>query len=220
MDHQGKINMIFNHPTINLLWNLLQTCFNNLTLGYYSSVTLFLLSFCVFNNVSEATMAPLSQRKMGFEDFNKNVKLSNSLIRTYWNTPKLKCAKMCSKTPNCLSFNICGRKNCELSSLDVHMKNFTLEENEDCNYFGMNQIEVPTCREKGVYKSIRNDDKSQQNICQINSKRIDGEWEVNMDNPQNMIDNSTSWERIVLGDCSGSAREKLRLSGSKLFVNT
>ena len=44
-----------------------------------------------------------------------------------------------------------------------------------------------------------------QNVCQINGKRVDGEWLVSEGNPVVVEETSTTWETFAFADCSGMA---------------
>ena len=80
-------------------------------------------------------------------------------------------------TENRRSFSICYKMTRELNSDDrfsTEQAEEILLDDENCNYFGMQQIETPDCAENGLPKDIRIDDRPGN--CAINEKRVDVEW--------------------------------------------
>ena len=123
----------------------------------YEVIYFFISFYLTLNFVQSISVLPLSSRNTCFEDFRRFQKLTGNSSAIFTNMPRFQCASKCLKSPNCLSFNFCGRKTCELNTADAHSKNFVLEKDNFCSYFGMRQNAMPECIQKGYLNDILND---------------------------------------------------------------
>ena len=134
-------------------------------------------------------LEPSAVRNLVFEYVRLNQKAdAQSLIDKISVPSQTLCAIACNRNKNCLSFNFCHRKTCELNGVDV----FSTIEGEKllvnatgCKYIGIRKTERPLCEEKGIQKSIQDD--VTPGICQINKKRVDRQW-----GPWEVLDFDTS----------------------------
>ena len=117
----------------------------------------FISYYFTLRFVQSISVLPLSSRNTCFEDFRRFQKLTGNSSAIFTNMPRIQCASKCLKSPNCLSFNFCGKKTCELNTADVHSKNFVLEKDNSCSYFGMRQSAMPECRQGRHLKDILDD---------------------------------------------------------------
>ena len=106
---------------------------------------------------------------------------SRSLINTEEKSES-KCAVLCNKNSNCLSFGIrivFGGKICQLYSQDIYSRARgvkILQKDTECKYFGMKKERKPMCQQDGVFADIQNDGKTSENCAMIRRKRVDREW--------------------------------------------
>ena len=154
-----------------------------------------LLSFAIISVIT--IHRPSAKRALVFEDFRSRAKLTSSHLYTYRDTSKTTCLQICVKTRECLSVNACDYQICELNSGDVFSINSVLQTDQDGEYFGMLKNDTAKCSHKGQSTDIRDD--SVLNFCQIDGKRIDGEWITGK--REDVRENSTYWEKVLLPEC-------------------
>ena len=144
-------------------------------------VVLFIVSGVTLSNTALAVRTPTLVHSSGCEDVKSRKRLNGTMISELIQPSKGKCALACNKNEACRSFNFCGQQKCELNREDIYSTESgegNLEDDQDCNYFGMKRISVPLCQEAGKYAYIQNDGDNEEN-CWINSKRVDtvfGPW--------------------------------------------
>ena len=144
-----------------------------------SEVLVFFLLSSFVPHVSNFSTDALAKRAISFEDSWPRKRVLNGgdvhVIRpmSTWS----ECAANCNREPACRSFSICNKLTCELNSDDrfsTEQAEEILLDDENCNYFGMQQLETPVCIENGFPKDISID--GIPGNCAINEKRIDVEW--------------------------------------------
>ena len=110
------------------------------------------------------------------------------------------CALQCSKHPLCISFTLCpGRpKTCELNRLDLFSTNVSLEEHQNCAYYGMRRNQKVKCSEMGAEKDIRED--SSPGFCKINRKRMDAKLEEKFEEALE-VNTADEWKRTEVKQC-------------------
>ena len=147
-----------------------------------NSTKMFFIYVCItFSSLVSAAQNPESVYSSEFEDIKVGKKLVGSLISELVLPSKGKRALACNKNEACRSFNFCGQQKCELNREDIYSTESgegNLEDDQDCNYFGMKRTSVPLCQKAGEYADIQNDGDNEEN-CWINSKRVDtvfGPW--------------------------------------------
>ena len=118
-------------------------------------------------------------RSTAFEDpINEKRLDAGKVIETRQEASSTKCGLACSKNDDCLSFGFCGETSCELYNEDIfsteHLENI-LEEDANCNYFGMKKESKPICQQDGVFADIHSDDGNSE-FCLISGKRVDTVW--------------------------------------------
>ena len=148
--------------------------------------------------VVEASMHLLSQRMIQYGDMLKGKRLMGNHSKTQFKTSKPFCAFLCLITPECLSFNTCSPEKCELNQGDKFSMQAVLENHPACSYVGMKRDYIVQCQQKGVPESVR-DDSDYDNLCQVNLKRIDGQW-IN-DRHEVQVDSADVWKKVLFRDC-------------------
>ena len=146
---------------------------------YLSEVLVFFLFSSFVPHVSNFSTDALAKRAISFEDSCSRKRALNGgdvlVIQSMSNWSE--CAANCNREPACRSFCICCKMTCELNSDDrfsTEQAEEILLDDENCNYFGMQQIETPDCSENGLPKDVRIDDRPGN--CAINEERVDVEW--------------------------------------------
>ena len=166
-----------------------------------SSQSVSQILFCLTISVTVSggvSVTPKARRSAVFEDVRPGVKLAGIHSSNYNNILYFDCAGHCIINPGCISVNWYKSLICELNFGDVYSLHSTLESDPTSTYVGMRKDEIVKCEEKGIPKRIQ-DDRIIKNFCQINRKRIDGQW---MEGEEEMIvENSTAWTKVLLPEC-------------------
>ena len=152
-----------------------------------------MLSFiALYLLVSEPILAFQAHRFIYFNDHRPGEILTGKFLAFYSETSRPYCAKLCSLSSNCISYNYYMTRVCQLNSGDVFSKNAELLEDPASTYFGMKRDERPICVEKGREKDIRDD--RTPNFCNINLKRQDAEWSDWVD--EFAVDTIDEWKKV------------------------
>ena len=149
-------------------------------------------------HVVEASGHLLSQRMIQYGDMLKGKRLISNQWKTQFKTFRQFCAFLCLITPECLSFNTCSPEKCELNQGDKFSMEAVLENYPACSYVGMKRDYIVQCQQKGVSKSVR-EDSEYDNLCQIDLKRIDGQW-IN-ERHEVQVDSADEWKKVLFRDC-------------------
>ena len=156
----------------------------------------FLKTFPTLVPAREFPLTPFVITYVGYEDtFTTQCLLDHAPVRKKVRN-QAHCALLCNRNQACRSFNYYLSRLCQLNSADVFAVTnmLTFETDCECSYVGMKANEEPKCFEKGVQANISNDVNTGR--CQINKKRVDGEWgswETEL-----IIDNSTEYLKMKI----------------------
>ena len=119
---------------------------------YFLTLLLIILDSCSCN------VDPIIRRNIFFENFHNGFRLNVIPWETFNTIPgSLSCAFLCSKTPECISFNFCRKQHCELNRKDKFSRGVELKGNVDCIYRGMERPKHPSCAEGSSSKEIIDD---------------------------------------------------------------
>ena len=113
---------------------------------------------------------PLAAREISFEDFRFNKIVTGLDTQGFHRTKTCsECAWLCSTTPECLSFNFCESRNCELNSGASFTPGAVFQTSRSCSYSGVLKSAALTCQEKGIV--LENPDENQQIFCNFEQKK-------------------------------------------------
>ena len=168
------------------------------------------MSFVIFSLVFLTIYAKkdnLSQRSLTFDDIRIGEELKGFTVTTLHVISKIYCAKVCARLSVCVSFTFCRNLRCILNKGDIFWENATLEINANCDYHGMGRQTIPSCTERGLSKSIQFD--GYPNMCEINQKRLDAEWNPWLDFIE--IDTHQEWKFVRNGDFSYEQKPRIQI---------
>ena len=145
----------------------------------------------------EFPLTPFVITYVGYEDiFTSQCLIDNVSSRKKVHN-QAHCALLCNRNQACRSFNYYLGRLCQLNSADVFSvtnMQTSFETDRLCSYVGMKANEEPECFEKGVQANISDDVNTGR--CQINKKRVDGEW--GFWETELIIDNSTEYLKMEI----------------------
>ena len=144
----------------------------------------------------------LAKRRITFDDPRSGIKLVGQSLEVFRDVSRIRCAKLCTREPKCLSYNYFSSHYCELNAADVFTREAHLSGSDIASYVGMSRDRIPRCSEKDHSRDIQDD--SQPNFCQVNLKRQDEEWSPWADETV-IIDNSTEWKKEAYRVCYPSS---------------
>ena len=133
----------------------------------------FILYIAVLSK-AEAVI-PKTFRSTVFDEY-REAKMFTGITLTSSVLPsRTKCGIACNKHNECMSFNFCHDGTCELKSQDIYSfqgAENSLQNDNNCKYFGMSKLSSPKCAKNGHYDDIQDD----ANSGDCNMKRVDREW--------------------------------------------
>ena len=129
-----------------------------MTLSSFRDCMTLLTLFLIKLDGCSCKVDPIISRSHSFEDFHNGFRLNVNSWETFNTiTGSSYCAFLCSKAPECISFNFCRKLICELNRKDKFSRGVELKGNVDCIYRGMERPKHPSCAEGSNSKEITDD---------------------------------------------------------------
>ena len=134
------------------------------------------LVISMFSECTSGIFGQISHRLNLFDDTRTGQRLQGQYnLQVHFMIGRIRCAKLCTFHPPCMSFNYFKSKTCELLTGDSFSVRAVFAKDPGSNYVGMKNKTLPVCYEDGAFRDIKDDSPS---VCQINLKRHDAQWGV------------------------------------------
>ena len=139
-----------------------------------------------------------THRLTPFEECTRGQRINSTEMLSNKKLSQLNCAAFCSRSVECLSFNYCQSKFCQLHSKDAFSTDVQFIEDPKCKYFAIKSTDFPKCGDVKGEDTFDEDN----DLCGINLKREDAKWaewhHVIVTNTE------TEWKKIRFRDCMPS----------------
>ena len=142
-------------------------------MSWLLNMEFFILYIAVFSK-AEAVI-PKTFRSTVFDEYREAKRFTGTTLTSSVLPSRTKCGIACNKHNECISFNFCHDGTCELKSQDIYSfqgAENSLQNDNNCKYFGMSKLASPKCATNGQYDDIQDD----SNSGSCNMKRVDREW--------------------------------------------
>ena len=138
---------------------------------------------------------------MVLENFRVGQILTGFHIQTQLKISLQTCAQLCFRVPQCMSFDYCESRKCQLNSGDEFSQDAVFGRFDNCQYMGMKRNDLVVCKEQGKTRQVRDD--NQRNKCKINKKRHDAEWGTWYHYVD--INSKEEWRKVEMRECIGES---------------